>query len=63
MSIYNLANNCQAWLERSLNMVTFSPEQRAIVTSEERFLVVDSVVGAKSVALVVEHAVSTFTLS
>ena len=49
------------WLERSLNMVTFSPEQRAIVTSEERFLVVDSVVGAKSVALVVERAVYLYT--
>ena len=49
------------WLERSLNMVTFSPEQRAIVASEERFLVVDSVVGAKSVALVVERAVYLYT--
>ena len=49
------------WLERSLNMVTFSPEQRAIVTSEERFLVVDSLVGAKSVALVVERAVYLYT--
>ena len=49
------------WLERSLNMVTFSPKQRAIVTSEERFLVVDSVVGAKSVALVVERAVYLYT--
>ncbi len=49
------------WLERSLNMVTFSPEQRAIVTSDERFLVVDSVVGAKSVALVVERAVYLYT--